>query len=67
MMSIVLRGLHKFTGNLSDDILVFSKDFDSHLKHVDEVLKRLREAGLTVNTKKCKFEANSLSLFWNIN
>ena len=51
---------HRFTGSLIDDILIFSIVFDQHLKHLQEVLERLRQARLTVNTKKCKFAANDI-------
>ena len=38
--------------SMIDDILVFSKQFETHLGHVQEVLERLRKAGLTANTEK---------------
>ena len=46
-----------------DDISIFSKQFDLHLEHVREVLNRLREAGLTVNTRKCTFASNNIKIF----
>jgi len=50
-------------GTLIDDILILSKQFDLHLGHVREVLNRLREAGLTVNTRKCTFASNNIKIF----
>jgi hypothetical protein len=38
-----------------DDILIFSEDEQSHEDHVRKVLKRLREAGLQADIKKCEF------------
>ena len=38
-----------------DDIGLFSPDWESHIKTLDEVLYRLRTNGLTVNPLKCKF------------
>lgn len=38
-----------------DDILVFSKDFESHLLHLQEVFDRLRTAKLKLHPKKCSF------------
>lgn len=38
-----------------DDLILVSRDFDSHLKLLDKVRQRLYEAGLTVNLKKCEF------------
>ena len=36
-----------------DDVVVFSPDFDSHLKHLEEVFRRLHEHGLKLQPKKC--------------
>jgi len=63
MVIIMLRGTHRVAGSLMDDILVYSKDFESHLKHIEDVLRRIKQAGLTVNAEKCTFATNSLRLF----
>jgi len=63
LLDRILRGTHRFTGTLIDDILVFSKDFDLHLTQVREVLDRLRQAGLTANTEKCTFASNDIVIF----
>lgn len=36
-----------------DDIIVYSKTFESHLENLREVFQRLREANLKLNPKKC--------------
>lgn len=38
-----------------DDILVFSKTFEDHLKHLQLVFDRLQTAGLTLKPSKCQF------------
>ena len=38
-----------------DDLLIFSKDEESHLKHLEIVLSRLKENNLYVSPKKCEF------------
>ena len=38
-----------------DDILVFSKTFDDHLCHLNEVFQRLKAANLTLKPSKCYF------------
>jgi len=62
----VMRGSHKFSAGLMDDLVVFSTSWNDHLVHVRDVLERLRNAGLTANVAKCIFSANSIKIlgFW---
>ena len=50
----VLRGITFAFGYL-DDILIFSPDNETHLKHLKEVFQRLREADLKLKASKCNF------------
>ena len=51
-----LRGLlDDFCVVYLDDILIFSQTREEHLRHIREVLARLRRASLFVNPKKCCF------------
>ena len=38
-----------------DDINVFSRTFDGHVLHLEEVFKRLAKANLKLKPKKCVF------------
>lgn len=38
-----------------DDILIISKDFDSHIKSLELVFDKLHAAGLVVSQEKCQF------------
>ena len=38
-----------------NDIGIFSNDFDSHLKLIDQVCRRLEDNGLKVNPSKCEW------------
>src|SRR2546421_4345839 len=38
-----------------DDISVYSKTWEEHLRHLKEVFKRLRKAKLKINPDKCHF------------
>lgn len=38
-----------------DDVVILSQDFDEHLRILQEVFKRLREANITVSWEKCQF------------
>src|ERR1700683_3612448 len=45
-----------------DDIVIFSKSFDEHLDHLDQVFKAVAETGITLATTKCHFAYQSLLL-----
>uniref|UniRef100_A0A803TGK0 Gypsy retrotransposon integrase-like protein 1 n=1 Tax=Anolis carolinensis TaxID=28377 RepID=A0A803TGK0_ANOCA len=50
----VLYGLGEFCLAYMDDIGIYSDCWEDHLKHLDCVLGRLLEAGLTIKASKCK-------------
>ena len=52
--------LRKFVLVFFDDILVYSKDMDSHKAHLHQVLAVLKENSLHVNFKKCLFGQSSI-------
>ena len=43
-----------------DDIMIYSKDEESHKEHVRRVLKRLRANGLYVKLEKCEFHVDTV-------
>lgn len=53
-MEKIVKGL-KGVICLMDDVLIFAADSDTHWKRVRAVLCRLKEAGVTLNKKKCEF------------
>ena len=56
IMSHIFRGLtFKTMIVYIDDLMIFSTDFDTHMKALREVFDRLRSAGLKLHPKKCKF------------
>ena len=48
MQEILSPYLWVFTLVYIDDIVVYSRSFEDHLKHVDLVLKAIAESGLTL-------------------
>lgn len=62
LMNNVLAGLiYKTCVVYVDDIVVASPTFEEHLKDVEEVLHRLRTAGLSLKLKKCQFCLSELT------
>ena len=56
LMSKILKSvLNKTAFVYLDDILVISKTFDEHVKHINEVMTLLLQAGLKINWKKSFF------------
>ena len=51
-MDEVLKGL-AFCKCYIDDIVIWSRNLEEHLGHLEEVFKRLRESGLKVHPGKC--------------
>jgi hypothetical protein len=61
LMDNVLFGIRwKFTMVYLDDIIIFSKSWEEHIRHINIVIQRLRKAGLKMKFKKCKFATNEL-------
>ncbi|KAI3364400.1 hypothetical protein L3Q82_010825 [Scortum barcoo] len=62
LVNDILRDmLNKFVFVYLDDILIFSKNKEEHVHHVQAVLQRLLENSLFVKAEKCEFHASSVS------
>lgn len=55
MNTVFKPHLRKFVLVFFDDILVYSKDLESHVRHLKTVLEILRENQLYVKKSKCSF------------
>lgn len=61
LISEVLKGIPwAYALVYIDDILIYSKSFEEHLVHLDNVFERLREAKLTLKPAKCQFARREL-------
>ena len=49
----MLDGADTFAAAYLDDVVVHSATWEQHLQHLGEVLRRINEAGLTIQPKKC--------------
>ena len=62
LVNDVLRDmLNKYVFIYLDDILIYSKNEEDHVHHVQSVLQRLLENSLFVKAEKCEFHAPSVS------
>ncbi|WZY70984.1 hypothetical protein YC2023_003224 [Brassica napus] len=67
MMNSVFRDfLDEFVIIFIDDILIYSKDEESHKKHLRAVLERLREHKLYAKLSKCSFWQKSIGFLGHI-
>ena len=49
-----------------DDVIIFSASAEKHVKDVDVVLTRLREAGVTLNLEKCTWFSDEVEYLGDI-
>ena len=59
-MQSILAPYRAFCCSYLDDICIFSKDEESHLRHLDIIFSALREAKLYLGLKKCTFMTRQL-------
>ena len=55
LISMVLEGLSHFAIAYLDDIIIFSKNEEEHLQHLEIIFKRLHEAGFKMKRSECSF------------
>jgi len=73
-LAAFVRGLRKVLGSdvssfcacYVDDIVIFSKTFEEHLKHIDLIFNKLTTAGFTTNALKCKFCQPQMNFLGNV-
>lgn len=49
-----------------DDVIIFSRNFNDHVQDVKEVLSILKEAGLSLNMRKCKFFSRTIDYLGHV-
>lgn len=67
LMRKVLDGyLDDFVKVFMDDIIIYSKTLDEHLRHIELILKRLRMANLAINRDKSVFAKREVTFLGHI-
>ena len=64
-VSEVLTGIEGVVG-MTDDVLVFGKNQEEHDKRLTEALKRIEQAGLTLNKEKCQFSQERITFLGQV-
>ena len=63
LMTLALDGLDDFCSFYMDDIVVWSKSLDEHIRHINQLFERIRKHKLKLSLKKSQFmkaESNHL-------
>ena len=60
VMERALEGCYEYSAPYIDDVLVFSGSVEDHRLHLEEVVKALCKAGLTIRKSKCVFGRRSV-------
>jgi hypothetical protein len=62
MQKVLAPYLWLFTLVYIDDIAIYSRTFQEHLEHIDQVLEAINTASITLSPSKCHFAYQSLLL-----
>ena len=63
LISIVLQDCCDFAMAYLDDIIIFSRNEEDHLKHIEIIFKKLKKADLKLKESKCDFFQKRNTLF----
>ena len=66
MMDRLIQGPLEFASAYLDDLIIYSDSWEDHLLHIQQVLQRLQDAGLTAKPKKCQFGMEQCSYLGHI-
>ncbi|GFX21849.1 retrovirus-related Pol polyprotein from transposon 297 [Trichonephila clavipes] len=66
LMAELRNGLEDFVVPYLDDIAIFSDTWESHIKHMETVLQRIKRAKLTIKPSKCKFAQQNVKFLGHI-
>ncbi|GBL81899.1 Retrovirus-related Pol polyprotein from transposon 17.6 [Araneus ventricosus] len=55
MMADILHGCDHFAVPYLDDVAIYSNSWEEHLSHLNAIMSKIKDAGLTIKPIKCKF------------
>ena len=65
LMNRVLAGQEEYCAAYIDDIVIYSNTWSEHLKHIQEVLKVLKQYDLTAKPSNCQWGSKYLTYLWH--
>ena len=66
-MNDVLKSvIKKFALVYLDDVIIYSKTLEQHIKHIEKVLDLLRKAGLKIKISQCTFLQTSVNYLGHV-
>jgi hypothetical protein len=66
VVSRILYPIRDFTAAFIDDMAVLSNSWSDHLSHLDMFLSKIKEAGLTLNLRKCSFGQSQVTFVGHV-
>ena len=60
IINTILEEFSSFVDSFVDDLVVFSNSFEDHVTHLNIVLNKLQNSGVTFNKNKCVFECKTI-------
>ena len=60
LMDVVLNGIQDRCSSYVDDVLIYNGEWKEHLGHIEEVLAKLKDAGLMAKVGKCEWGKSQL-------
>ncbi|GET63396.1 hypothetical protein GLOIN_2v1765994 [Rhizophagus irregularis DAOM 181602=DAOM 197198] len=66
MDKVLKEYLNEFVIVYIDDIMIYSENFEDHLKHIKLVLEKLKEASLILKLKKCIFGKTEIEFLGHV-
>ncbi|CAB4418771.1 unnamed protein product [Rhizophagus irregularis] len=66
MDEILKEYIGEFVTVYLDDIMIYSRNFEEHLEHVNRVLNKLKENNMIVKLKKCQFGLRNINFLGHI-